>query len=272
MRTHSGFRSIPFALACCTALLASPAFALTPLAPSHVSDAEAVRLLRQVYREKATLKGDWPASATARSEDGIVPTSRTVCADSGAADTGPRRIAVCSSFADAGHAQPGEVDLFLLLDPRGTQKQARIGASERGLQSNGWGTPGDVSFFEVGPGRVAFAVDSAFTNMGWTVSSRSLYHAESDRFESLLSVGTGRDNSGVCDPDEDRACKRTSVAVECTLVANRSGSGKFYPLDLVVTGQQAGKPVKRTLAIPYLDGAYRPSAALLQKQGCDEGV
>lgn len=274
MHAYSGLRSTLSALACGAALLATPAFALTPQAPGHVSDAEAVRLLREVYREKATLKGDWPASATARSEDEIAPTSRTVCADSGAADSGPRRIAVCTSFADAGHAQPGEVDLFLLLDPRGKQKQARIGASERGLQSNGWGTPGDVSFFEVGPGRIAFAVDSAFTNMGWTVSSRSLYHAESDRFESLLTVGTSRDNGGVCDPDEDRTCKRKSVALECTLVANRGSDagGKFYPLDLVVAGQQAGKPVKRIIAIPYRDGAYQSSAALLRKQGCDEGV
>ncbi len=267
-------RSVLFALACGTTLLASPASALTPLPAGHVSDAEAVRLLREAYREKATLKGEWPALAAASSEDEIAPTSRTVCADSGAGNPGPRRIAVCTSFADAGHAQPGEVDLFLLLDPRGKQKQARIGASERGLQTNGWGTPGDVSFFEVGPGRIAFALDSAFTNMGWTVSSRSLYHAESDRFESLLTVGTSRDNSGVCDPDEDRTCKRKSVALECTLVANRSsggGGGKFYPLDLVVTGQRAGKPVKRTLAIPYRDGAYQTSAALLQKEGCDEG-
>lgn len=264
-------RSVLFSIVCGSTLLASPAFALTPLAQGHVSDAEAVRLLREVYREKATLKGDWSASAGARSEDEIAPTSRTVCADSGADNPGPRRIAVCTSFADAGHAQPGEVDLFLLLDPRGKQKQARIGASERGLQTNGWGTPGDVSFFEVGPGRIAFALDSGFTNMGWTVSSRSLHHAESDRFESLLTVGTGRDNTGVCDPDEDRACKRKSVTLECTLVANRSGGGKFYPLDLVVSGQQAGKPVKRTLAIPYRDGAYQLSAALLQKQGCDEG-
>ncbi|MES2672211.1 MAG: hypothetical protein V4673_17580 [Pseudomonadota bacterium] len=261
-----------FAIACATALIASPVSALTPLPAGHVSDAEALRLLREVYREKATLKGEWPASATARSEDEIAPSSRTICADSGATHSGPRRIAVCTSFADAGHAHPGEVDLFLLLDPRSKQKQARIGASERGVQTGGWGTPGDVSFFEVGPGRAAFALDSAFTNMGWTVSSRSLYHAESDRFESLLTVGTGRDNTGVCDPDEDRACRRKSVALDCKLVANRSGGGTFHPLDLVVTGERAGKPVKRTIAIPYRDGAYRPSAALLQKEGCDEGV
>ncbi len=263
-------RPVLFALACAMALLAFRAFALTPLPAGHVSDAEAVRLLREVYREKATLKGEWPASAAARSQDDIAPTSRTVCADSGAVNPGPRRIAVCTSFADAGHAQSGEVDLFLLLDPRGKQKQARIGASERGVQTGGWGTPGDVGFFQVAPGRVAFALDSAFTNMGWTVSSRSLYHAESDRFESLLTVGTGRDNTGVCDPDEDRACRRKWVALECALVANRSGGGKFHSLDLVVTGERAGKPVKRTLAIPYRDGAYRPSAALLQKEGCDE--
>lgn len=260
------------ALACATALLASPVSALTPLPAGRVSDAEAVRLLREVYREKATLKGEWPGSAAAGRKDEIAPTSRTVCADSGAGNPGPRRIAVCTSFADAGHAQAGEVDLFLLLDPRGKQKQARIGASERGVQTGGWGTPGDVSFFEVGPGRVAFALDSAFTNMGWTVSSRSLYHAESDRFESLLMVGTGRDNTGVCDQDEDRACKRKSVALDCKLVANRSGGGTFYPFDLVVTGERAGKPVKRTIAIPYRDGAYQASPALLQKEGCDEGA
>ena len=265
-------RSVLSALACATALLASPAFALTPLPASHVSDAEAVRLLREAYREKATLKGDWPTSATARSEDNTATESRTVCADSGAANPGPRRIAVCTSFANAGHAQSGQVDLFVLLDPRGTQKQARIAARVSGIETGGWGTPGDVGFFEVGPGRVAFALDSAFTNMGWTVSSRSLYYAESDRFELLLTVGTGRDNSGVCDPDEDRACKRKSVALDCTLVANRSGGGKFHPLDLVVSGKQAGKPVKRTIAIPYRDGGYQPSPALLQKQGCDEGV
>ena len=260
-----------FAIACATALIASPASALTPLPAGHVSDAEALRLLREVYREKATLKGEWPAAAAARSQDEIAPTSRNVCADSGAGNPGPRRIAVCTSFADAGHAQSGEVDLFLLLDPRGEQKQARIGASERGVQTGGWGTPGDVGFFEVGPGRVAFGLDSAFTNMGWTVSSRSLYHAESDHFEALLTVGTSRDNTGVCDPDEDRACRRKSVALECALVANRSGGGTFHPLDLVVTGERAGKPVKRTVAIRYRDGAYQPSPALLQKEGCDEG-
>ena len=270
MHAHSGFRSI--ALACGLALLALPVSALTPLPAGHVSDAEAVRLLREVYREKATLKGEWPASAAVGRKDEIAPSSRTVCADSGAANSGPRRIAVCTSFADAGHAQSGEVDLFLLLDPRGKQTQARIGASERGVQTGGWGTPGDVGFFEVGPGRIAFALDSAFTNMGWTVSNRSLYHAESDRFESLLTVGTGRDNTGVCDPDEDRACRRKSVALDCRLVANRSGGGKFHPLDLVVTGERAGKPVKRTIAIPYRNGAYQASPALLQKEGCDEGA
>ena len=272
MNAYASLRPLSFAIACAAALLASPAFALTPLPAGHVSDTEAVRLLREFYREKAALKGEWPALAAASSADEIAPTARTVCADSGATNSGPRRIAVCTSFADAGHAQSGEVDLFLLLDPRGKQKQARIGASKRGVQTGGWGTPGEVSFFEVGPGRVAFALDSGFTNMGWTVSNLSLYHAESDQFESLLTVGTGRDNSGVCDPDEDRACKRKSVALECTLVANRSGDGKLYPLDLVVEGQQAGKPVKRTLAIPYRDGAYQLSAALLQKQGCDEGA
>lgn len=270
MHAHSGVRSI--ALACGLALLASPVFALTPLPAGHVSDAEAVRLLREVYREKATLKGEWPASAAAGREDEIAPTSRTVCADSGAAGRGSRRIAVCTSFADAGHAQPGEVDLFLLLDPRGAQTQARIGASERGVQTGGWGTPGDVGFFRIGPGRAAFALSSGFSNMGWSTGNVSLYHAESDRFARMLTVSTHLSNTGACDPDEDRACRAKSISLECTL---RADTGRYdhgvYGLVVDVKGERGGSNVARSIPIPVSDGAYRVPEEALRRDGCDEG-
>lgn len=272
MHAHSGLRSIPFAIACATAILAFPAFALTPLPAGHVSDAEAVRLLREVYREKATLKGEWPASAASGREGEIAPASRTVCADSGAADAGPRRIAVCTSFADAGHAQSGEVDLFLILDPRGAKTQARIGASERGVQTGGWGTPGDVSFFRIGPGRTAFALSSGFNNMGWSTGNVSLYHAESDRFARMLTVSTDLSNTGACDPDEDRACQAKSIALECTL---RADTGRydhgFYGLVVDVKGERGGRKVARSIPIPVSGGVYRVPVEALRRDGCDEG-
>ncbi len=51
------------------------------------------------------------------------------------------------------------------------------------------------------------------------------------------------------------------------LLAMRDG-----PLDLVASGERAGKSVKRTLAMPYRDGAYRSLSTLLQKEDCNEGV
>jgi hypothetical protein len=257
--------------------LASHAFALTPQAPARVTDAEAQRLLRETYGEAATLQGEWPAKSGARSGDEIAPTSRTVCADSGADTLGPRRIAVCTSFADAGHAQSGEVDLFLMLDPRGGERQARIGAYERGVQTGSWGSPGDVTFQEIGPGRVAFALASGYSTMGWSTGHVSLYytengHSESDKFENLLSIATDLSNGGACDPDEDRGCRARAIDLTCTLRFDRSRieAGR-YAVSIAVSGTRGARKVARTIPVPFDAGRYRIDAATLQRDGCDEG-
>lgn len=265
-------RSVVFSFACGTILLAAPASALTTQAPGHVLDAEAQRLLREFYREKATLQGDWPAVSTANDTEESAPTSRTVCADSGAQSPGPRRIAICTSFADAGHAQSGEVDLFLLLDPRGAETRARIGASERGITSGGWGTPGKVDFFEIGPGRAAFALTSGYANMGWATESVSLHHAESDRFVHMLTVSTHLSNTGACDPDEDRTCRKTSISLDCALRADKKRYHHgFYDLVVSVTGERGGKKVARSIPVPFASGVYHAPAEALRRDGCDEG-
>ena len=261
------FAGLLFALS-----LLAPARALTPQAPGKVTDAEAQRLLREVYGEPATLTGEWPAKSGARGEDEIAPTARTVCADSGADTPGPRRIAVCTSFADAGHAQSGEVDLFLLLDPRGGQTRARIGARERGVQTGSWGTPGDVTFQEIGPGRIAFALASGYSNMGWSTGHVSLYHAESDRFENVLSIATDLSNGGACDPDEDRGCRAREIDLTCTLRFDRAriDAGR-YAASIAVSGTRGGRKVARTIPVPFEAGRYRIDAKTLQRDGCDEG-
>lgn len=257
--------------------LASSAFALTPQAPGKVTDAEAQRLLRETYGEASTLTGEWPATSGARSEDEIAPTARSVCADSGAEAFGPRRIAVCTSFADAGHAQSGEVDLFLLLDPRGGETRARIGARERGVQTGSWGSPGDVTFQEIGPGRVAFALASGYSNMGWSTGNLSLYytengHAESDRFERVLSIATDLSNGGACDPDEDSGCRARAIDLTCALRFDRTrvDAGR-YAVSIAVSGTRGGRKVARTIPVPFDAGRYRIDAATLQRDGCDEG-
>lgn len=266
------FRSAAFALAI-AAGLAFNAFALTPQAPGKVTDAEAQRLLRETYGEPATLQGEWPAKSDARDADEIAPTARTVCADSGAETFGPRRIAVCTSFADAGHAQSGEVDLFLLLDPRGGQTRARIGAQTRGVQTGSWGSPGEVTFREIGPGRITFALSSGYANMGWSTGNVLLYHAESDRFERVLSIATELSNGGVCDPDEDRGCRARAIDLTCTLRFDRSRiEGGRYAVSIAVSGTRGGRKIARTIPVPFDAGRYRIDDATLQRDGCDQGV
>jgi hypothetical protein len=253
----------------------SPAAALTPLPPGQISDQDAVRLLKGAYKgESMTLTGDWSAKHRYPGDDNseAVAVSRNVCADSGRDAYGPRMIAVCTSYEEAGHVTPGLVDLWLLLDPR-NQQPARIGASERDIASGGFGTPGQVSFFAVGPARTAFAVDSGYANMGWSTSVRTLYFAESDRFEKVLSFGTELSNGGACDPDEDAMCKKKSIGLECTLRADTAKVTQgFYAMRLEVKGQRGGKPANRRIAIPFQNGTYRVPQQQLERRGCDQGL
>jgi len=252
--------------------LSAPASALTPQAPGHVTNAEALRLLRGVYREPMSLKDEWKAKPERRQDDSRAPSARKVCADTGASALGPRQIAVCSSLDDAGHAEPGEVDLFLILDPRGTDTQARIGAQERGLQSGGWGTPGEVGLVEIGSHRTAFALHSGYSQMGWSTESVQLYQADDDRFVERLSFATHLDNSGACDPDEDRACRAKSVSLDCALHVDPAKADRgFYAISIDVVGERGDRKVKRSIPAPFNGERYTPDAKALEREGCDEG-
>lgn len=265
------------------ALGSTAAFAATPVppppprpaitqAPGIVTDAEVLRLLRTAYPgEAVSLKSEWRAKDAHRANDEPSPSVRSVCADSGTQTHGPRLVAVCGSFEDAGHAQAGEVDLFQLLDPRGGQTQARIGARERGVQSGGWGSPGDVTLIGIGSGRTAFALSSAFTNMGWTTENVSLHQADSDRFVERLSFATHLDNSGDCDPDGDRGCRARSVSLDCTLRVDPTKADRgFYALSIDVTGERAGRKVKRSIPTTFDGTRYRTAARVLVRDGCDQ--
>lgn len=267
------------------AAIATTAFAATPVPPPRppssplttpaagtVTDAEVLRLLRTAYPgEAVSMKSEWRAKDEHRADAEPSPAVRTVCADSGAKTPGPRLVAVCGSFEDAGHAQAGEVDLFQLLDPRGGQTQARIGARERGVQSGGWGSPGDVALMAIGSGRTAFALSSAFTNMGWTTEGMSLYQADSDRFVERLSFATHLDNSGDCDPDGDRGCRARSVSLDCTLRVDPTKADRgFYALSIDVTGERAGRKVKRSIPTTFDGTHYRVAPRALVRDGCDQ--
>lgn len=262
----------PPLLAAILLAIALPAAALTPPAPGHVSDAEALRLLRGVYGEPVSLTEEWKAKPERRQDDARAPSARKVCADTGASAWGPRQIAICSSLDDAGHAEPGEVDLFLILDPRGVDTRARIGAQERRLQSGGWGTPGEVGLVEIGSHRTAFALHSGYSQMGWSTESVQLYQADDDRFVERLSFATHLDNGGACDPDEDRGCRAKSVSLDCTLHVDPATADRgFYALGIDVAGERGGRKVKRSIPAPFDGERYVPDPKALARDGCDEG-
>ena len=249
-----------------------PSSPLTTPAAGVVNDADVLRLLRTVYPgEAVSLKNEWRAKGSPRANDAPSPSVHKVCADSGTQAHGPRLVAVCASFEDAGHAQAGEVDLFQLLDPRGGQAQARIGARERGVPSGGWGTPGDVTLVEIGSGRTAFALSSAFTNMGWTTESVSLHQADDDRFVERLTFATHLDNSGDCDPDGDRGCRARAVSLDCTLRVDPTRADRgFYALSIDVAGERGGRKVRRSIPTTFDGTRYRTAPRVLVRDGCDQ--
>lgn len=259
-------------LTCTLAAFTLPAMALTPAAKGRVANEDASRLLKSAYGEDVTLGSAWPVSKAYAETAAMQGGMREICADSGADGYGPRRIAVCTSFQDAGHADGGMVDLWLLLDPRAPDRQARIGASKRDIATGSWGSPGTVRFMEIGSGRIAFAIDDGFAQMGWSTSRVSLYHAESDRFEKVLNLATHLSNGGVCDPKETRDCRAKSISLDCTLRADKSRyANGYYALALDISGQRGGRKIKRTIAIPFNNGVYKVQEAVLKRDGCDEG-
>lgn len=241
--------------------------ALTPHAPA-VSAADAARLLRTEYAgEKPRLHGDWAAAG-----EETAGTRRSLCADSGQA-AGLRFVAVCTVQAEAGHGTPGRVDLFVLRPATSRGGRAQVQARYRGIATGGFGTPGPVRLMTLGPGTLGFAVTSAFSTMGWLDESVSLYVEQNGQLRQLLEVATAASNSGVCMPGDDpagRRCRRQSIALTCALQvdASRLEYG-FYPLQLRVTGERAGRPVDRVIAIPHDAFGYRVAARVLETQGCN---
>lgn len=263
--------SVSFALLCAANF---GAWALSPLPPGQVTDEAAVDLLKTAYRDEAVgFAGEWSARHPSPDEENGEPVaaSRTICADSGRDGYGPRMIAVCTAFSDAGHVTPGLVDLWLLLDPRGEQP-ARVGASKRDIATGSFGTPGEVGFFEVGPARTAFALESGYANMGWSTGTRTLYFAESDRFEGLLTYGTQLSNGGACDPTEDPVCAKDAISLDCTLRADTAKVERgYYALQIDVSGERGGKPANARIPIPFANGVYAPPQQRLADEGCDQG-
>ena len=253
---------------------ALPCMALSPVPQHDVTDSDATRLLARAYAEPVNLKNGWTGQVAGEDKDDDASTvARTVCLDSGDAQSARRLIAVCSSFEDAGHASSGLVDLWVLRAADAPQAPPMVAASERGLTTGSWGVHGDVALFELGPGQTAFALSSTYATMGWATEHLTLYRIDGDRIVGVVTVATHLSNSGVCDPEQDKRCLEDSVDLDCALRAIPDPQRfDFYDLAVEVSGRRGGKAVQRTIPVDYVPGGkYRTDNDVLKRDGCDEG-
>ena len=108
--------------------------------------------------------------------------------------------------------------------------------------------------------------------MGWATESVQLYQADDDRFVERLTFATHLDNSGDCDPDEDRNCRAKSVSLDCTLHIDPAQTDRgFYAISIDVAGERGGRKVKRSIPAPFDGERYRPDTKALARDGCDQG-
>lgn len=242
-------------------LVAATASARTPAPPATdvVADRELLRLLSAQYDAKARLHGGWATSG-----DG--GPARSLCADSGP-QRGARFVAVCSAPAEG---TGGRVDLYV-IEPAATPRgAARIRSRFRGIAHDG---ADPLQLMPIAPDRLAFAVGTTSRDAGWTRGTQSLYAEREDGLRRLLTVGTRLENATACPSVAGlagRRCRERRVALACTLRADTSRVvAGAWPLELHVSGLQAGEPVSRVLPIAHDAYGYRIAARVLDTQGCD---
>ena len=246
------------------ALATLPATAQTPSAPG-----DAARLwLKAAYGPEASARDAWDDSVMLDGKARRI--GLEVCADSGPRADGSRLLAVCKSLAEAGHADAGKVDLWVL---RATATGLDTVARMRDIESGGFGTPGDVSILDLGSGRTAFRIDSGFANMGWGTERASLYLVDGDTLPQVLDIAISLTNGGAIDcEDGGDDCSAREIAMYCTLQPE-AGSGGDGPPPITVhaEGTRNGRAIDARTTLRHDGHAYLVDLKWMHEQGCEEG-
>lgn len=258
--------SMLFAPGLAAAQAATPAPAPSARVADAVDDSTIRRTLQAEYREPVALAAPWKARRSAAGDDG----ERRICALGAPDAEGRRPVAVCTAYSDAGHPEPGTVDLWLLAPKAdgGVAVTARL----RDIGTGSMGNPGSVDLLAIGPGRQAFLLGSPYSGMGWTSDDLSLHVARDGTFVQVLALRGHVSNGGACDPEVDGdACRRAAVDLDCRIVPDieRPPRHGHFDLRVDVSGRRAGRAVRHSLRLPWRDGAYRPAPGELERRGCE---
>ncbi|MNV34015.1 hypothetical protein D3C71_1254160 [compost metagenome] len=247
--------------------------AATPAAPApHVSrTARLQAFLAARYGKAARLsegwRGPWAQDGQARATDWQVCAEQPVVSG----DSWQQLLAVCGELVDAGHADPGTIDFYVL---RPSRDSFEVAAELTGGTYGSSGRPGTVEIIRAGSDFYGFRNESGWYGQGYALQSQALILPGPNGLVDTGSVRSHIDNVAAYDCDDAEQaedCRTRTFNLDFALRMDDSDrSARTWPVLIEETGIECGgKQVRRehrfTLDPKTWTYAY-PDA--LQREGC----
>lgn len=268
-------------LAGCTPAAAPPP--AQPAAPSASAPAPATAapqlsrtarlqaFLAQRYGTQARLSGGWRGPWT---QDGQArPTDWTVCAEQPvvSGDSWQQLLAVCGALVDAGHADPGTIDFYVL---RPAADGFEVAAELTGGTYGSSGHPGTVEILRAGSDFYGFRTESGWYGQGYALQSQALILPGPDGLVDTGSVRSHIDNVAAynCDDAEQAEdCRTRMFNLDFSLrMDDRDRSARTWPVLIEETGTDCGgQQVRREHRITLDPKTWTYAFPdTLQREGC----
>jgi hypothetical protein len=224
-------------------------------------DAVLVRVLLGIYGPGQV------SMREARPGSDAPPLRRTPCASAPApADPSHRwLLAVCMANEDAGHAEAGAIDFFV-LDPAANWATV---ASLRDQPSGNAGYPGTVVLSAAGYARPAFIVEESWSGQGYTLGTRTIVALVDGKLREVASMRSALSHPEDAECSGARCAKTTfDVGFEMRFDATNP-TRAAYPLLVHESGTECGAKVDRDQVVAFdaEAGKYLVPPEL-QREGC----
>ncbi|MEG0186409.1 MAG: hypothetical protein RR704_23480, partial [Stenotrophomonas sp.] len=216
-------------------------------ATAHVSrTARLQAFLAERYGKGARLSEGWRGTWTQEGE--ARATDWTVCAEQPAVsgDSWQQLLAVCGELVDAGHAQPGTIDFYVL---RPTADGFTVAAELTGGTYGSSGRPGTVQIVRAGSDFYGFRAESGWYGQGHSLETQTFVLPGPNGLVDAGSLRSHIDNSAFYDCDDAdsaEACRTQVFNLDFRYRFDDSDrSARVWPLLIEETGSECGgKPVR----------------------------
>lgn len=242
--------------------------ACTPETSTTVATQAAERQLQDflsaTYGATASLVASW-----ASHDDHERLLQRQVCANQAVDVRGQahRLLAVCATVNDAGHAESGLIDFFVL---RHEAQGWQVAASQRDGAFGSFGRPGDVSTLRLGHDFYGFRVDQSWVGQGYLIGTQSIVVPRGERLAVAAAVRSSLDNEGAIDCDDEPRCEARKLDLRFDLRVDQAApEAKVYPLLVREHGRDCGRTLERSYRLDFdpATGQYAVPEAL-QREDC----